>query len=561
VTALALPGTLAIGGVPLLLVVYPIYIVLCITLSLDALRRPGPSARVMGELARRRARPWLIASSLALLAVSLLVALVIGWVALTFRYGSLSRAGIGYADIALAVAWFDLIIATLIGLAVILLGQGIVSYEIFTGKTLPRRGFFRQWRSAVILAVGYSALTGWSLAIHLRPAYSLLLSTLLVVAFYALFGWRSFAERERSIENLRPFIGSQRLYEHLLTSATASDADAATPFRALCADVLGARVAYLIALGPLAPLAGAPLAYPGGEPPPLGDLTGRFTSPQTMCVPLDPAQYAGAVWAVPLWSERGLIGVLLLGEKRDGGLYTQEEIEIARAGGERLIDAQAGAEMARRLMALQRERLAHSQVLDQRARRALHDDVLPRLHAALLTLNSGRQEEVAALLTQAHRQIADLLREMPTAVVPEVARWGLVEALRRAVEEEFGQTFDQVAWDIEPQAEREARLLPPVIAEVLFCAAREAIRNAARHGRGQDASRPLHLRVGATWRDGLEIAIEDDGVGLGQAVTETSGQGLALHGTMMAVVGGTLTIESIPGTSTRVTLALPRAAW
>ncbi len=80
---------------------------------------------------------------------------------------------------------------------------------------------------------------------------------------------------------------------------------------------------------------------------------------------------------MPLWSERGLIGVLLLGEKRDGGLYTQEEVEIARAGGERLIDTQASAEMARRLMALQRQRLAESQVVDRRARRVLHDDVLP----------------------------------------------------------------------------------------------------------------------------------------------------------------------------------------
>ena len=47
---------------------------LCIGLSLDALRRPAPSARVMGDLARRRARPWLVATSLVLLAVSLLVA-------------------------------------------------------------------------------------------------------------------------------------------------------------------------------------------------------------------------------------------------------------------------------------------------------------------------------------------------------------------------------------------------------------------------------------------------------------------------------------------------------
>ena len=42
---------------------------------------------------------------------------------------------------------------------------------------------------------------------------------------------------------------------------------------------------------------------------------------------------------MPLWSERGLIGMLLLGPKRDGGLYTQEEIEIARASGERLSPA------------------------------------------------------------------------------------------------------------------------------------------------------------------------------------------------------------------------------
>ena len=108
-----------------------------------------------------------------------------------------------------------------------------------------------------------------------------------------------------------------------------------------------------------------------------------------MYLPLDPARWGGAVWAVPLWSERGLIGVLLLGEKRDGGLYSQEEIEIARASGERIIDTKASAEMAQRLMALQRRRLAESQVLDRRARRVLHDDVLPLLHTAMLALMSG----------------------------------------------------------------------------------------------------------------------------------------------------------------------------
>ena len=87
---------------------------------------------------------------------------------------------------------------------------------------------------------------------------------------------------------------------------------------------------------------------------------GQLRAPETACLPLDPAQFGGAAWAVPLWSERGLVGVLLLGDKRDGGLYTQEEIEIARASGERLMDTLATAEMARRLMALQRQRLAES---------------------------------------------------------------------------------------------------------------------------------------------------------------------------------------------------------
>jgi signal transduction histidine kinase len=62
---------------------------------------------------------------------------------------------------------------------------------------------------------------------------------------------------------------------------------------------------------------------------------------------------------------------------------------------------------------------------------------------------------------------------------------------------------------------------------------------------------------------GLEILIEDDGVGLGveDGVNEGGGQGLALHSTMMAVVGGSLAAESLADAYTRVSLILPREAW
>jgi signal transduction histidine kinase len=39
------------------------------------------------------------------------------------------------------------------------------------------------------------------------------------------------------------------------------------------------------------------------------------------------------------------------------------------------------------------------------------------------------------------------------------------------------------------------------------------------------------------------------------------GHGLALHSTMMAVIGGSMTVESAPGQHTRITLEVPELAW
>jgi signal transduction histidine kinase len=553
----------SIGLLPVAVLVYPFYVLLCISLSLDALRRPGPTTRVMGSLARQRAHPWLVASSFVLLLVSLLIGWVVTWIAVTPR----ERVDFAvYTEMTARLLRFDLLIGALVAIAILLLGQAVVSYEVFTGKALPRRGLLRHWRWAVVLAAGYALLVGGSVQLQLRPIYSLLLSTVLITFFYALFSWRSYAERERSIEQLRPFVASPRLYDRLTGQAAAAAVavDLASPFDALCRDLLGCRVAYLAAVGPLAPLAGPPLVYPAGAPAALAsldELNHRFESPQVMFVPLEPGRYGQAMWAVPLWSERGVIGVLLLGEKGDGGFYTQEEIEIARASGERLIDMQASVAMARRLMALQRQRLAESQVVDRQTRRVLHDEVLPLLHTAMLYLNPpgqpGAQAETVDLLAAAHRQISNLLHDMPATAASDVSRLGLLGALKRAVVNELAADFDDVQWEVDTAAPQAARAIPPLTAEVLFYAAREAIRNAARHGR--NGSQPLHLRLCASGHDGFHLVIEDNGIGLGgQApAEERQGQGLVLHSTMMAVVGGSLTSESTPGAFTRIALTLP----
>jgi signal transduction histidine kinase len=561
VPSLDLGAIPAVGGVPLLMLIYPAYIVMCISLSLDALRRPAPSLRMMGDLARRRARPWLMAASFVLLLVALLVAWIVLWIAWQAR--STRTLGV-YAGMVRTVAWFDLVIAALIGLAVVLLGQAIVSYEVFTGKTLPRRGLFRHWRSAVVLAAGYGAVVGAALAMDLKPINSLLLSAVLMTAFYALSGWRSFVERERYIDHLRPFVSSQRLYENLMSPAAVSGADATAPFRALCHDILETSVAYLVALGPLAPLVGPPVVYPerdglGIDMGPLAGLLQRVDPDHRLCLSIAPEHFGGAVWAIPLWSERGLIGVLLLGEKQGGGLYTQEEIEVARASGERLIDTRASAEMARRLMELQRARLTETRLADRQTRRLLHDDILPQLHLAILSLSwEGAAAETVKQLAEVHSRVSDLLRELPAASGPEVARLGLVGALRQAVCNELAADFDAVHWEAEPELADRADKLSPLVADALYYAAREAIRNSARHGRADPAS-PLHLWLAARWREGVEIEVRDDGVGLGGGAKspKMGGHGLALHSTMLAVVGGTLEVESVPGAYTRVVIRLP----
>jgi signal transduction histidine kinase len=549
-------------GTPILIALYPFYILVCIGLSLDALLRPGPTVRMMGQLARRRARPWLIAASITLLVVGLFVSGVLLWIMVSVQ-------GANYdSRIPRMVGLADLLIATLIASAILLTGQAIVSYEVFTGKTLPRRGLKRYWQRAIILAAGYSLAVSLSLRLGLPSIYSLMLSTGLMVGFYALLSWRSYLERERFIGQLRPFITSQQLYERLLSTPEERVApDIQGPFYALCRDVLGARTAVLTPLGSMAPLFGSPLNYPDQGALPLADISEireAISGSTALCEPLQPEDNNGFAWAIPLWSARGLSGVLLLGEKVDQTLYTQEEIEIARAAGERLVDIQAGAEMAQRLMSLQRRQMVEGQVIDRQTRRILHDDVLPRLHTAMLTLSSleagsGQEyEQVLDTLAEVHSQIADLLRDMPAMTRSEVERLGLFSALQRVTQYELKGAFDRVSWQISPEARLKSAKLPPLTAEVLFYAVRETMRNAARHARPTQESAPLHLHIAVDWGEGLEIIIEDNGVGIEDASGGQSegGQGLALHSTMLAIVGGSLSVESTPGVSTMVRIEL-----
>ncbi len=582
---------------------YPPFLLLCTATALYALSRPAPSGKMMTQEARRRARPYLLASSLVQMLVSIGVALALilfGYLSFSTSLYGLYNSFSGVLDIA------DLAVSTAISVAVMLLGKAIVSFEIFTGKILPRRGFLRQWRAIVTLAACYSALLSLSLGFELRPIYPILLTTALMSAFLAVFSFRAYADRERAVSAIAPFVASQHLTQGLLSGDAAPLQRALDePFRALCEEVLGASRAALIARGAHASLCGAPRLYPPSLPfnpqwtQIVTDLRGA--QQETRALPLE----SGMNYLVPLGEITGTatgnstengtekigsqetgapLGALLLGPKRDGGLYTLEEIEIARATGQHLLDSQAGASLAARLVELQRHKLAQVQVLDRGARRTLHDDILPLLHGALLALssqnntqnnpqnaaqnNATETQNAIALLTEAHKAISDLLREAPISDSP-LARRDFFAALQREVEVEMAGAFAGVEWEISASAREFAAVLPPLLADTLYFAAREAIRNAARYSRGGDALRAVSLLVRASCEAVFRLEVRDDGVGIAaelgvsplksdvNAQASGSGSGLALHTAMLAIAGGSLRVENASEGGTNVVLGLP----
>ena len=215
-------------------------------------------------------------------------------------------------DVAVLAA-FDFTIALLITVVTVLLGQAMTRYELFTGKALPQRGLARHWVQAIALAAGYGVLLGGALVLGLEPVYAVLLTAVLMTVFFVLLSWQSSVEWRKAMRQLRPIVTSEGWYERLTSSGAAlGRIRSQDPFRVLCEEVMGAPLAFLIPAGPLASFV-TPQAYPPRAPLPAKSWAPDDAAPEQLAIPVPPEQYGGANWAVPLWSERGLTGVLLLG--------------------------------------------------------------------------------------------------------------------------------------------------------------------------------------------------------------------------------------------------------
>ncbi|MBV9021204.1 MAG: hypothetical protein JOZ71_10860, partial [Ktedonobacteraceae bacterium] len=281
-----------------------------------------------------------------------------------------------------------------------------------------------------------------------------------------------------------------------------------------------------------------------------------------------------------IYNELGLVAALYLGPRQDGAVFTNEDMELAHACGQRILDTLRDHESMQVVASLLRRRIVHVKLLGAQHRRTLHDEILPQIHLALLHLETlrsllteqqqahGTQEtgvfnEAVHMISDAHRKLATMMRSTTPSTPHHLERDGMMHAIHTMIEQDFQHAFDEVEWAISEETMRWVdELVPPALAEIVFAAVQEALRNAARHARGTDVHRRLCLMLKATCNPHLEIIVADDGIGIvaSNSATTGTGGGLLTYSALLAIAGGSLTVKSTPGKGVIVRILLPQEA-
>lgn len=562
-----------------------------------------------------RARPALLGASICMLCAGGVVALV-GIATSLGEHNALLAQVTNTLDVSvpptlpghvpLVLVASDLAVQVALAALVLLIGWAVVRQGVLVERRLPQRGFLSHWRGTALVAAIIAIVVAWMAALAPEALPDLLVLVALVTVTYALFTRQAYEEHDRLLTQLRPFIASLTVGHAgwLTTDPEEVERNVEALFTSLCRDVLGAS------RGRLALMAGRL------------HRTFVYTNPTAATTPADSRE-----WTLPVSDERGVVARLALGPRVDGAGYTSADLEVARACGQRILDAVGEFAVAQAVASLARRRGLEAELSAALPRRVLHDEVLPRLHLAMLRLEALRGRvgtnaattpasavmgtgasggtpplavaepepapgeavmavqtelgEVVRDLGKAHHDLAALMRAAPAAN-PRRIEHGLTAVLRTSLDGEFRGTFDVSEWDATQEAGAAADALPPIVADLLLGAALEAVRNAGRHGRGDDMHRKLKLRVALAADDHwVVVTVSDDGVGLqntdartpreaapdtslSNALLTTAGSrtGLLTHGALVALVGGSLSVRSQPGAGTTVTIRVPRSgSW
>ena len=271
---------------------------------------------------------------------------------------------------------------------------------------------------------------------------------------------------------------------------------------------------------------------------------------------------AGLSLAVPLLSGDRLQGILTLGAKRSGELYTQEEIETLATLAHSATLALENARLHEERLAILRQQLAQvTQAQEeerQRIARELHDGVGPALASMNLRLRTTRKllerdqdaaarelEELADLSQDNVRDIRRMIYDLRPAALDEL---GLVPALRQYLNRCQREYHLQIGFSAS-----EAERLPAPVETALFRIVQEAVNNVVKHAGAR------RVEVSLARDDGfVALGVADDGQGFDPSAPR-SGQHIGLSSMRERVVqlGGRFELQSGEGQGTVLNAWLP----
>jgi signal transduction histidine kinase len=254
--------------------------------------------------------------------------------------------------------------------------------------------------------------------------------------------------------------------------------------------------------------------------------------------------HANTALYVPLVAHGRAIGVLNAVDKQEGGpRFNDDDLRLAEAFASR---ASVAVDLSERVTQDALRRAVEAQELERRRlARELHDGIGQDLTSLLLALRTV--EEGAGLRDLVVTALHDVRRLAVELRPKALDDFGLVPALDR-----LATTFaEQTGMGIELEDRLGDRRLPPDAETGLYRIVQEALTNTVKHAQAQ------HVSIFLTWRDGRAAAvIEDDGRGF-DPQDATEGLGLLGMRERLALLGGSLVIESSLGAGTTLVAEVP----
>ncbi|RHX81675.1 ATP-binding protein [Leptospira yasudae] len=536
---------------------YLVYILFCIVIPIFALFSFRISKRILPEVARNKAVPYLKAVSLLLFGVLVLVFFLFLGGGIGIIRDPVSRSD----NDPRSFYGFLIGIQLLVTIAILILGQALISYEIFTGRILPKISLRQEWRNANF---GFFALALFYLITALFGVSKIELF-LTASSVYCIS--RTFLLKKSKDLRLEKnaVLGSILSAEEYSDTTESKGKNLEEKFRKsfeiLCSDILETSSALFVNESRIPFIADMILAYPDRTKVKDAIIFKNLHldfGKENIAYLEDENRFDYAL-CLKVESDHSGDGLLFLGQKINGGLYAEEEIETAKAAVTWILSSLFTESNSLVLSSLQRKHMEEQRISDYKTRQILHDEILPEIHSSILILSQMKNEnevsEQIRLLTDLHKRVSSFLRELPDTSL-EIERLGLIEALMRRIGSEFEAAwFD---WKYAPELKGRFPISKPEALEILFYACRESIRNAVKYS-GESADKKISVAFlkNAEGKNGILIRIKNKIDTNGTQVLESAGQGLRIHSALLKIFGGYLTLEFLNLNEAFVEIFLP----